>query len=120
MDFHGISITILPRNYPRLLSLEPSEMLCEIHNIDIKIPSEFALYAGNENHVSEGIADFRGKIYIRDHLGAMDYALNELKRHWKEKDRMVFWVDGSAPKEDIAGIGVVYKEYPVTTPQSGS
>lgn len=69
-------------------------------------------YAENENHVSKGIADFPGKIYIRDHLGAMDYALNELKRHWKEKDRMVFWVDASAPMEDIAGIVVVYKEYP--------
>lgn len=112
IDFHGISTTILPRNYPRLLSLEPSEMLCEIHNIDIKTPSESALYTGNENHVSEGIAGFPGKIYIRDHLGAMDYALNELKRHWKEKDRMVFWVGASAPKGDIAGIGVVYKEYP--------
>ena len=87
-------------------------MLREIHNIDIKTPSESALYAGNENHVSEGIADLPGKIYIRDHLGTMDYALNELKRHWKEKDHMVFRVDASAPKEDIAGIGVVYKEYP--------
>ena len=43
MDFHNISITILPRNYPKLLSLEPSEMLCETHNIDIKSPSESAL-----------------------------------------------------------------------------
>jgi hypothetical protein len=50
----------------------------------------------------------------------MDYALNESKRHWKEKDRMVFWVDASALKEDIAVIGVVYKGYPVITPQSGS
>lgn len=112
MDFRDISTTILPRNYPRSLSLEPSERLCEIHNIDIKTPSESALYARNKNHVSEGIADFPGKIYIRDRLSAMDYALNELKRHWKEKGRVVFWVDASAPKEDIAGIGVVYKEYP--------
>ena len=90
MDFRDISTTILPRNYPRLLSLKPSEMLCEIHKIDIKTPSESALYARNDNHVSEGIADFPSKIYIRDHLSAIDYALNESKRHWKEKDRMVF------------------------------
>ena len=86
--------------------------MCEIHNIDIKTLSETALYARNENHVSEGIGDFPGKIYIRDHLGAMDYALNEFKRHQKGNDRMVFWVDASTSKEDIAGIGVVYKEYP--------
>lgn len=90
MNLHNISITIPPRNHPRLLSLEFSEMMCEIHNIDIKTPSETALCARNENHVSEGIGDLPGKIYIHDHLGAMDYALNEFKRRQKEKDRMVF------------------------------
>ena len=59
-------------------------MMCEIHNIDIKAPSETALYARNENHVSEGIGDLPGKICIRDRLGAMGYALNEFKRHQRK------------------------------------
>lgn len=117
MDLHDISITILPRNYPRLLSLESSEMLCEIHNIDIKTPSETALYARNENHVSEGIADFPGKIYIRNHLGAMGYALNEFKRHRKEKDRMVFWLMHLLQRRTSRVLESFIKNIPVITPQ---
>lgn len=81
---------------------------------DLKVP----IYAvklvcpTEQDIIDRGVTCFVGRVTIRPHLEAMEYALDEYEGRRKVPGRMALWVDGSRSTSGMSGTAVVFRDNP--------